>query len=563
MSKVFDTKLHLSGDSKSKVIGYSYSSDRPLSKGDIIKKVEKIKKGFKGNYEMMITVNTEFGYRNGRAFDTKQRVLLCDDYEWEEATDFVIYVWKKQESTGGEDDEFNDCLYDSIVDIMSKFKLPKDYKNPEDLKKHLGLNRDDKIPLNLIPDVENLYKININVVGDYVQTSSNSYPTKQTINLILHNEHYALNEELISTGKLGAGITKRQFELVLCDERADHVCCYDGDDEFKISYDTYFKEKNDVRKTGISYINKWEKTDRKTKQKIDIITAYNQLKLNTKTLLELTKGKYDLSRAMFKVPELMRRILADNLKSYAEPEPLTELEQHWVYYTNCNAIIFASKCELDNAYSYDKNGCYPSVMSSSTFSFPVKQGVFSRIEELPDILPYGIYRVEVERSGEELTDRFFRFNGYNYYTHFNINHARVLGLKITLIKDGEANTLQYTKDRVKGNSYFLNVVNELYKIKKECPLAKSLLSCMWGMLCSKNIIKRTTRKSPIHLKSQKIESIKPLGGDDVIVGYLPDKKFYKYDYARIGVFLTSCNNYQMAKLLYPYTENIVQMHTDG
>ena len=58
-------------------------------------------------------------------------------------------------------------------------------------------------------------------------------------------------------------------------------------------------------------------------------------------------------------------------------------------------------------------------------------------------------------------------------------------------------------------------------------------------------------------------SIRSIGVQDVMVGYIQQAKYYKYPHARLGVFLTSCNRYKMTSLLLPHTEHIHKFHTDG
>jgi hypothetical protein len=560
-SKVYDTKLLMGG---SKTIAYTVKSKTQMTKDQIIAKINKIKDKFLGDFEIMTCVDTDMGPRDGKVFSSNRRVQLCDDYEWETASSFTIYVWKKPANTGGDgDDENDDCLYNAIAKAVTKFRLPKANKTPELLKEHLGLNRTDPVSIELIPKVELLLHVNINVVGDYVHTSATPFPTKPTVNLILSNEHYEINEEVVQTGALAKSLTKRKFELVLCDEQENFVKCYDGTDEFKISYETYLKAKREVRETGIAYNNDYVKKDKNTKRNISLKVAYNRIIKDAEHLLELTNGKYDLARSMYKVPDLIRKIISNSLTAFDEPDPITELEQHWIYSTECNSIIFAEPVQIEHAYSYDKRSCYPSVMSDVNFKFPVKQGVFVNITELPEILKYGIYRVMIEQSDNELNDRFFRFNEKNYYTHYHLYTARLLGLKMTLINDGQANALFYSKNRASGRDYVSGVVNELYNIKNESPLAKQLLSALWGVLCSKNIIKKSTKNEPLHLTTERIESIRSIGGQDVMVGYIQQAKYYKYPHARLGVFLTSCNRYKMTSLLLPHTEHIHKFHTDG
>jgi hypothetical protein len=222
-------------------------------------------------------------------------------------------------------------------------------------------------------------------------------------------------------------------------------------------------------------------------------------------------------------------------------------------------------CELENGYAYDKRSCYPSVMCDKTFSFPVKVGEFCLLEKLPEPLKYGIYRIEISRSGDELIDRWFNFNINNYYTHYHIETAKILNLKMELIQDGQANALLYRKNRASGSLYFSGIVNELYKLKSQSPLAKELLSSLWGVLCKKNIIKRNSIKKKIILTDELLVGIQPIdgNGENVNVEYMKKNNYYKYEYARIGVFLTSLNRLKMVKLLYPHTKNIFRAHTDG
>jgi hypothetical protein len=200
-------------------------------------------------------------------------------------------------------------------------------------------------------------------------------------------------------------------------------------------------------------------------------------------------------------------------------------------------------------------------MCDDKFSFPIKVGEFVKLKILPEILNYGIYRVKIARSGDN--SKFFRFNEFDYYTHYHIKAAKALGLSMELIIDEQSNALLYKKGRANGHTYFSQLVMELYKNKGECVLVKQLLSCLWGVLCSKYIQKKDTIKKPLNLTNQKIVSIKPISGDDVSVGYLLEKQFYRYDYARIGVFLTSRNCEKMVQELLPYAENIKRFHTDG
>ena len=57
----------------------------------------------------------------------------------------MVYAWKSQPAAGGSD-EHNDCLHEAIKKCISFYRMPKNGKRPGDLKRSLGLNRDDKYP---------------------------------------------------------------------------------------------------------------------------------------------------------------------------------------------------------------------------------------------------------------------------------------------------------------------------------------------------------------------------------------------------------------------------------
>ena len=212
------------------IAAITFTNKNEMTKEQVIKEIETFKKRFDNkNYNMMVCVETEIGPRSGKVFSNKSRVLLCDDYEWNTTYSFTLYVWKEPPKKGGCDNENNDCLFDCIQKVVSTYRLPKGFNKPDSLKKELGLDRDDMISIDLIPSAEKLLKININITGDYIYTSPKLFPTKSVVNIILQDGHYYLDEDKITTGEFGVGLTKREFTLVLCQELDKNVLNYDGE----------------------------------------------------------------------------------------------------------------------------------------------------------------------------------------------------------------------------------------------------------------------------------------------------------------------------------------------
>jgi hypothetical protein len=151
------------------------------------------------------------------------------------------------------------------------------------------------------------------------------------------------------------------------------------------------------------------------------------------------------------------------------------------------ALIFAEVCDLDDAVCIDVNSAYPNAMRNTGFSVPMKQGDFSRITEFPEFITFGIYRCIIKKSGNKHTDKLFRFNKTNKYSHIDIANAKQLGLKVTLILDDEANCLLYGGGkRINGSRLFKSFIDFLYPMKcNGVEFAKKLLNVLWGALCER------------------------------------------------------------------------------
>jgi hypothetical protein len=268
---------------------------------DITKdKVKKLVKEFQQKYghkniTLMVSVNTPLGFRSAKQFQVNEEPILPDEtgdksgVGWNMTDSFVIYAWRSNPTRGG-DDEFNDCLFNCIHSVIGTYKMPKDTKTPEILKQYLKLKRNDKIDISTIPKVEDFYKININVNGDYSFISSKKY--KLNIPLLLIDGHYSVDEESIKIYSLLNNIPKITQKLVVCYENKEKVDCYDGN-YFSLSYEEYNKEKQNLLHNERVFINELEKdmdnkdktTFCKTKPEAFIERYCSKLNINS----ELTK----------------------------------------------------------------------------------------------------------------------------------------------------------------------------------------------------------------------------------------------------------------------------------
>jgi hypothetical protein len=271
-----------------------------------------------------------------------------------------------------------------------------------------------------------------------------------------------------------------------------------------------------------------------------------------------------LAKTNFKVKDAVLKFFHNNTLGCVEPEPITPMEAQWIDETFKGGIMFSENdLTCEHAILSDKNSAYPATLNNTGFSIPIKEGVFKKITELPPIMGYGIYRVIIHKSGDKNTDKLFRFNSNNKYTHIDVNNAREIGLKVELIVDDQSNCLLYSK-RNNSTVFFRSTINYLYDLKlKKVPFAKDLLSQLWGALCQKRLVKKFVKDEEFNIPNEcDIERI-DICGDTLKVAYSSKSNLYILPYARFGPFLTAHARRHMSLIMLPYKENIIRCHTDS
>ena len=94
---------------------------------------------------------------------------------------FALLLISKKKPVGGNDDIHNDCLFKAIKKGLNEQTEMTGLK----LKNKLKLKRNDKIDIKNISECENIFKCNINVVGDCKYLSK--MDKNLTVNLKLVN----------------------------------------------------------------------------------------------------------------------------------------------------------------------------------------------------------------------------------------------------------------------------------------------------------------------------------------------------------------------------------------
>lgn len=468
-------------------------------------------------------------------------------YDQDTFDEMHVYFFPTGNKVGGTD-VYNDCLWRALRDARNGIeRLPKSIRAPEDLKRLLKIGRSDPVPLEKIPLTETICQFNINVQGEHTYISKNKYRQSVTIELI--NEHYQVPKSQYKQKTLTNGYNFHRCKLYVYSMIHDNVKLYDGKTMIQMNQrDLKLKKKEEKYKSIFVHTDE------------DLKTFYDGYVADAKTLLKESSNLIDLFKSQH-VRDHVRSLF--NLKSCntISPEPLTQLECDFL--KTSAALMYCEAGTYENAIKYDINSMYPYCLTK--ICFPVKEGEFKYLKELPEKLEYGQYRVEIEESSE--TRKLFRWNKDNKYTHYDIQAAKLLNLKVKLIVDDQPNALIYTKDKLEyGAKLFKPTVDFLYELKlKGVPYANKMLRTLWGSLCEKNVNHKTIYEDDEEFDitaNARITGVYPIG-NATRVEYCLHDSYYATPYARIGPFVTSYARMFMAKLIFPHIKDIIHIHTDG
>ncbi len=194
---------------------------------------------------------------------------------------------------------------------------------------------------------------------------------------------------------------------------------------------------------------------------------------------------------------------------------------------------------VGKAYKYDVTSFYPWIMIQMSFLVPIKRGAFNRLTKKAfdslKFFTYGIYRCVIDGDA-----KCFRKNRLNYYTHYDLNIAKEIGLKLSLIVDDQPNYLSYFKDqRISGNTIFGQFVETLFKLKKDGVFgAKVIMNCLWGVLVQEKMKNYTVGPKDPMLEiwnDKTILSIKPNDQDNsrIDVEFVNNEGSFQSNFGRL------------------------------
>lgn len=470
---------------------------------------------------------------------------------------FNFYIALGSKPEGGDDDRFNDCLYNCLKYVI--FDIEHIWKSPAVFKTFLKLGRYDKVPVDRIDMIETKLKnFQINIRGDYIRSST--IISNKHINLSLINEHYTVEKP---DRVFVQWVRYEEKTPIMWDKKTFEA--YDGNKKWTMTK----QERNTILynfKSPYILINRMDMGRDKDDNaiKITIEQEYNEwiqiaddLKKESKGMINLYKtgSNHDTALSLF-----------DRLSKFINPEEILQDEAEWISMASKGAIIWAEAYK-GKLYQYDVKSIYPFLMGS-TSKFPVKRGEFKLIEKFSEYVEFGIYRCVIYESADKNLNRLFRFNADNYYTQQDIFNAQNLKLKIELIQDTKPNFLYYSREKlITFSEVFTQYIDLLYPLKEnKVKYAKDILNILWGSLGE-----RDKRKQYIDVKgftieeNEMIDEIYPSNTeeDKHVIKTINLNKQYKTNFARLIPHLVAGGRRHMTNILLPYKDNVHRVLTDG
>jgi len=545
-----------------KVKEYRFKRNKNFTEQQIKKVAEQFNKHLQKkniNGRLMIAVKKDYGWRSGKSskIGDEYEANLPDKYIYYDASDFdyendkplnEFSMYVLVEENAGGNNKNNNCLWLCLRQVFVNDKyLPDVMKSDYKMKRFLKLKAKDKIPVDLIPKLENKIKTTINIVGDHLYTSPCKYPRVCTIKLC--NGHYTLQKT--KSNDLIKRIPFKEKQLMVYQFKDDDIFYYTGKEYGNISFKEYDKMIKERKSTNYHLIKVSPSLDLKEEYN-KIFNDYTEIKKKSNGFIDLFKlGKYkNASLYAFHCMNFIK-----------QSEPIELNEAQWIDKCFQGGLIYAENDKtINNAISYDINSQYPYILQLQKISFPLTKPKFIELDELPkDYFKYGIYRCQIENPKKENIYKIFRFNKENYYTHYDLQRARELNLKINLLKG--TNFLHY-EQRVSGHQIFKPFIDYFYNLKKQgVKGAKQIMNSLWGALCEHNYKIQKTGEKPLIIDGE-LSSIIPFKDGYLIESYDYDN-YYKTNYARFGPFITAYARCYLGRIIEPFIDNVYRIHTDG
>ena len=443
----------------------------------------------------------------------------------------LYYVDLPSKNKGGRKetipDPYNNCLYYALKSFLGD-KM-KD-KQPSLMKRYLKIENDEGVHWNLLPLLEERYKINIYLKGDFTYDSCKKY--SQSCYLTLINGHYEPNRPKFDKSYIKF---KKPAPLLLTYSKNGQVYFYNGEEEL-------------TEKPKTAHVVQCDVDDKE-----DYFKSYTEqcrlMTLNTKyNPLEFKDLK-----------ELVKKIIYMTYKN-VDFEPIQQDEEEIIKMVGMSACRYAEPGTYKNVSSIDMNRFYSSLQSN--INIPIGKPTFTKLNELPEILKPGFYKVKIKTKCP-----FFTYNKYNWYTQYSIYQARDNDptAEFSIIDNEEFNAVMYPPKYTNTNK-FNDIYKTLYVLGKgKCKIAKLVANMIWGTLNQRNFKREKLTENGAKLFNPNTDTIK-FRTSCYVGKFFNPNSYFKFPYARSGPFITSKGRREIVKSIYKTVDNplnIKYIHTDG
>ena len=264
---------------------------------------------------------------------------------------------------------------------------------------------------------------------------------------------------------------------------------------------------------------------KKTKQKLSLKDNYNRFIEMADALKKETNNRINLYRTGDFVKTALN-LFNQTTMHLPIPDVINQREGIFIDNASQGAIIFNTKLYNGPCWKGDVKSMYPSIMKS-TMVFPVQEGELKYLTEFEPFFRYGIYRAKI--SGNT-SNKLFRLNYDNHYTHIDLTRAKELNYKIDLIIDDKPNFLYYSRDKfLTGSEIFGEFIDILYPLKeKKISGAKRILNCLWGAISQKDKKKKTINNDDVYNIPDDVKpTFRPFNTKSVIIEYCHYDRIYR------------------------------------
>ncbi len=473
---------------------------------------------------------------------------------------------------GGGADEMNDCFYNAMIQA----RIPgfeEMFPNPASFKKRFGIERNALVHTKyhlvgvgelykngigkflaktfdvwlIVPKWYNnwhqsgKYKVEMKFLklnGDYhYLLAYNNYPRIPHLQSNYRNEerefcYYHRVGDSVEICK-GNGLEQRDANWL---KEQKKLCLYGG--EYHLIKKPLSRIDGEIKDCEWFY-----------NQKVELQQALQDVGIN----LKITPGKYT-----FTLAEFWKRNPCVVFNNKFPAEEVGFLER-----ATTGGLIWHTKYR-GPACLYDICSSYPAILQSNDFRFPRTYGKVVELVEPPTWpLAYGIYQAKVQ----EYQGPFFRHNPDDHYTHYDLEVARLLGLKIEFGK-----CWYKYDDLIDSKRLFEDFIQDLYSKRmraKGNPLAESFLkqclSGIWGPLTQRKrreLIVRDGTKYDHVIDDWKnlVKHSNEKGKTYVFKNFVNS---YVFGTARMKPFLLAKARYDMYMALHLWESWIKRVHTDS